>query len=60
MLAETCFQHGRAEEGLAAVAEAAEPMKRTHEQMWEAEFAVVCVKFSKLVMVRVRRFIQVN
>jgi hypothetical protein len=39
MLAETCFQHGRAEEGLAAVAEAAEPMKRTHEQMWEAEFA---------------------
>jgi predicted ATPase len=39
MLAETCQQHGRANEGLLAVAEAAELMERTQEHMWEAELA---------------------
>jgi predicted ATPase len=37
MLAETCWQHGRCEEGLAAVTEATELMERTHEYMWRAE-----------------------
>jgi predicted ATPase len=39
MLAETYLQHGRAEEGLVAVAEAMELMKRTEGHMWEAELA---------------------
>jgi predicted ATPase len=37
MLAETCGQHDRDKEGLAAVAEATELMERTHEHMWKAE-----------------------
>ncbi len=37
MLAETYLQHGRAEEGLVAVAEATELMTRTNEHLWEAE-----------------------
>jgi predicted ATPase len=39
MLAETCLQHGRTEEGLAAIAEAAEMVTRTNERMWGAELA---------------------
>jgi predicted ATPase len=39
MLAETYLQHGRADEGLIAVAEAAELMERTQEHMWESELA---------------------
>ncbi|MBV9201566.1 MAG: AAA family ATPase [Alphaproteobacteria bacterium] len=37
MLAETCGQHDRDEEGLAAVAEATELMERTHGHIWKAE-----------------------
>ena len=37
------------------------PCEQTvHCQLNSVESTVVCVKFSKLVMVRVRRFIQVN
>jgi predicted ATPase/class 3 adenylate cyclase len=39
MLAETYLQHGRAGEGLVAVAEAMELVKRTEGHMWEAELA---------------------
>jgi len=39
MLAETYLQHHRTEEGLVAVAEATELMKRTEDHMWEAELA---------------------
>ena len=39
MLAETYLQHNRAEEGLVAVAEAMELMKRTEDHMWLAELA---------------------
>jgi predicted ATPase len=39
MLAETCLQNGRAEEGLTAVGEAEALVKRTHERMWGAELA---------------------
>jgi predicted ATPase/class 3 adenylate cyclase len=50
MLAETCRQQGRGEEGLAAVAEAAELMNRTREHMWKAELARIegelrCLQF---------------
>jgi len=44
-----------------------EPIVRDAQRGWGLRFSlplfiapVVCVKFSKLVMVRVRRFIQVN
>ena len=37
MLAETYLQHSRVKEGLAAIAEAAELMERTHEHTWKAE-----------------------
>ena len=37
MLAETYLQHSRVKEGVAAVAEAAELMQRTHEHTWKAE-----------------------
>jgi class 3 adenylate cyclase/predicted ATPase len=39
MLAETCLQYHRTEEGLIAIAEATELMKHTEEHMWEAELA---------------------
>ena len=39
MLAETYLQHHRTEEGLVAIAEATELMKRTEDHMWEAELA---------------------
>jgi predicted ATPase len=39
LLADTYLQHDRAEEGLAAIAEAAEIVARTNEYMWGAELA---------------------
>ena len=39
MLAETYLRHGRAEEGLADIAEAMELMQRSNDHIWEAELA---------------------
>ena len=49
MLAETCVQHHRLEEGLAAVAEAEKLAKRTHERMWKSELARIEGELRRLV-----------